>query len=160
MIKYSYNYFLLCLLVYNMPILLKTTKGGIIVKKTIKIMLASLLMCLLTSFTSLAFNEGRALITSQDNYDFERAYSYIYKDGNFAKNEWKFIAEDWYYFGEDKTSKQNTWAEIDGKWYYFDSFSRMLHDTISPDGHTLGSDGAWISTDGEAPHIQEITTNN
>ena len=122
-----------------------------------RIIVVALFMSMLTSFTGLAFNEGRALITSQDNYDFERVYSYIYEDGHFAKNEWKFIAKDWYYFGEDRASKQNTWAEIDGKWYYFDSFSRMLHDTTTPDGYYVGSDGAWVKTENGKDIILDIS---
>lgn len=112
-------------------------------KNVVKTLVITLLMSLFTSFMVFAFNEGRALITSQENYDFERAYCYVYEDGHFSKNEWKFIADDWYYFGDDKKSKQNTWSEIDGKWYYFDNFSRMLHDTTTPDGYTVGPDGAW-----------------
>lgn len=113
-------------------------------KNMIKTMTIALTMSLFTSFMVFAFNEGRALISSQDNYDYERAYCYIYENGQFAKNEWKFIADDWYYFGEDKASKQNIWAEINGNWYYFDSFSRMLHDTTTPDGYYVGTDGAWV----------------
>lgn len=76
---------------------------------------------------------------------------------DFLKNQWKQVWDNWYYFGEDEKSKYNTWAEIDGKWYYFDSFSRMLHDTSTPDGYTVGSDGAWIK-DGQV--VVETVTNN
>lgn len=118
-----------------------------------------LLMSFFASFTAFGFNEGRALITDRENYDIERVYCYIYEDGHFARNEWKFIADDWYYFKEDKASEQNAWAEIDGKWYHFDSFSKMQHDTTI-DGHKLGSDGVWVPADDEAVPVQETATNN
>jgi len=113
-------------------------------KVAVKLLVVTLLMSMFTSFMAFAYNEGRALISDRENYDNERMYCYIYEDGHFAKNEWKFVVEDWYYFGEDRASKQNTWAEINSKWYYFDNFSRMLHDTTTPDGYTVGSDGAWV----------------
>lgn len=59
-------------------------------------------------------------------------------------NQWKQVWDNWYYFDEEGVSKQNTWAEINGKWYYFDEYSIMLHDTTTPDGYYVGSDGAWV----------------
>lgn len=59
-------------------------------------------------------------------------------------NQWKQIGEYWYYFGENGKSIQSAWKEINGKWYYFDEYSIMLHDTTTPDGYYVGSDGAWV----------------
>ena len=59
-------------------------------------------------------------------------------------NEWKQVWDNWYYFGDDGKSIQSAWKEIDGKWYYFDEYSIMLHDTTTPDGYYVGSDGAWV----------------
>lgn len=74
---------------------------------------------------------------------------WFFFDNNNAKikNQWKQVNNIWYYFGEDGKSIQNAWAEIDGKWYYFDQWSIMLHDTTTPDGYYVGSDGAWIKGD-------------
>lgn len=44
------------------------------------------------------------------------------------------------------------WQEIGGKWYYFHKdtdgaalpVGAMLSNTVTPDGYTVGSDGAWI----------------
>lgn len=58
--------------------------------------------------------------------------SSIYKANQ--SNEWNM----------DATYPVNTWKEIDGKQYYFGSDGYMLHDTVTPDGYTVGSDGAWI----------------
>lgn len=51
-----------------------------------------------------------------------------------------------WYRNPDNSYPINTWKEIDGKQYYFGSDGYMLHDTITPDGYTVGSDGAWIET--------------
>lgn len=113
--------------------------------KVIKILVLSILISMSLSFMAFGISEGRTLVTPLENYDTERVYYYVYEDYHFAKNEWKYVADEWYYFGDNEKSIQNTWAEIDGKWYYFDKFSVMLHDTTTPDGYTVGSDGAWIT---------------
>lgn len=59
-------------------------------------------------------------------------------------NQWKQMGDYWYYFGENGKSIQSAWKEIDGKWYYFDEYSIMLHDTTTPDGYYVGSDGVWV----------------
>lgn len=106
------------------------------------ILAISIMLC----FSSFAL-EGMAIVKSDGKED--ARYSYYYDDGSCKKNEWIYIWDSWYYFGDDGATIQNAWAEIDGKWYYFDQWSIMLHDTITPDGYSLGSDGAMIenSTD-------------
>lgn len=42
------------------------------------------------------------------------------------------------------------WKYIDEKWYYFSeisdsSYGAMYRDTITPDGYSLGENGAWIT---------------
>lgn len=117
--------------------------------KTIKKMIfAVLIMSTVFSLTVLAARkEGMGITTVASN---EQVWKYY--TGNdtengtpeYLKNQWKQVWDNWYYFGDDGDSKQNTWAEIDGKWYYFDEWSRMLHDTTTPDGYYVGSDGAWV----------------
>lgn len=108
--------------------------------KHIKVLGMVAMMCFMCSFLSYA-SEGMTVIGGDDN---STVLQYIYEDNTYAKNQWKQAWDNWYYFGEDGKSKQNTWAEIDGKWYYFDNWSIMLHDTVTPDGYTVGSDGAWL----------------
>ncbi len=63
------------------------------------------------------------------------------------KNAWYHREYDgaWLYLDETGYTLQNTWFHdpADGKWYYFDEYCYMLHDTTTPDGYTVGSDGAW-----------------
>lgn len=120
--------------------------------KKIKVLLVvSMLISLFVAFNSFAM-EGMV----PGRYDKEVIYyRYVidheiqvedkyFTEQEFLKNQWKYVWEDWYYFGDDGVTKYNTWAEIDGKWYYFDHWSRMLHDTTTPDGYYVGADGAWV----------------
>ncbi len=59
--------------------------------------------------------------------------------------EWKQEADGrWWYQYDDGTYPQNGWAKINGKDYYFDAEGYMLANTVTPDGYTVGADGAWI----------------
>lgn len=59
---------------------------------------------------------------------------------------WVQDATGWWYRNTDGSYPVNAWKEINGKQYYFGNDGYMLHDTITPDGYTVGSDGAWIQT--------------
>lgn len=58
--------------------------------------------------------------------------------------EWKQDNTGWWYQNDDGSYPTNTWQEIDGKQYYFGNDGYMFHDTTTPDGYQVGSDGAWI----------------
>lgn len=109
-------------------------------KRTLKIITLVLLLSLFSVFTAFA-KEGMLPSASSDT---EQAYKYLNADNTLAINQWKYVWDNWYYFGEDGKSKQNTWAEIDGNWYYFDQWSIMQHDATTPDGYYVGSDGAFV----------------
>ena len=75
----------------------------------------------------------------------ERA-SYI-ENGEQVTNRWvQNIKGNWYYCGSDGYLLKDTWLHdpINGKYYYLGSDWAMLHDTTTPDGYTVGSDGAWV----------------
>ena len=63
---------------------------------------------------------------------------------------WQQNEVGYWYENEDGTWFANTWQWIDGnkdgkaECYYFDANGYMLADTITPDGYTVNSDGAWI----------------
>lgn len=59
--------------------------------------------------------------------------------------EWKQDANGWWYQNDDGSYSTNTWKEIGGKQYYFDANGYMLHDTTTPDGKQVGSDGSLVS---------------
>lgn len=118
-------------------------------KKIVGICTAMFAISMIFSFPSFAL-EGMAIVKSDGKND--ARYSYYYDDGSCKKNEWIYIWEAWYYFGDDGATIQNAWAEIDEKWYYFDQWSIMLHDTVTPDGYTVGADGAWLV---DVPQVTE-----
>lgn len=120
-------------------------KEVLFMKHIKKILCLGIVMCFMCSFLSYA-GEGMTKVGGDDN---SAVLQYINEDNTYLKNQWKQVWDNWYYFGEDGKSIQSAWAEIDGKWYYFDQWSIMLHDTITPDGYSLGADGAMIenSTD-------------
>ena len=57
--------------------------------------------------------------------------------------EWKQEGTTWKYQQDDGTYCNNGWQWIDGKCYYFDGNGYMLSNTITPDGYTVDSSGAW-----------------
>lgn len=83
-----------------------------------KIVVLSMLLSLVTSFTALA-------------------------DVGWHQDEqghWMYMQENGAYIGYG-------WKELDGKQYYFNTDGFMLSDTITPDGYYVGADGAWIPED-------------
>lgn len=116
-------------------------------KRASKLFAVILLLSLFFTFSAYGYNEGMSAVKSNSK---EQVWMYMIDIENefgmqdYLKNEWKQVWDNWYYFGEDGKSLQNTWAEIDEKWYYFDNWSIMLHDTVTPDGYTVGADGAWL----------------
>ncbi|WP_313258922.1 hypothetical protein [Lacrimispora sp.] len=71
-----------------------------------------------------------------------------YKQGEgLVTNRWvQNYKYDWYYCGEEGFLLKSTWLHdpTDGKYYYLGDDWIMLHNTTTPDGYTVGSDGAWI----------------
>ena len=63
--------------------------------------------------------------------------------GEYAKDAWHRINGKWYYFGGN-TYAVKGWNLLGGKWYYMDETTcAMLSSTRTPDGYTVGADGAW-----------------
>lgn len=120
-------------------------------RKEIKVLSLTLVICLLAAFSSNA-KEGMGVRPGPTT---EAVYKYFNEDDSIVINQWKQVWGNWYYFGKDGYSKQTTWCEIDGNWYYFDQWSVMQHDTTTPDGHAVGSDGTWITGEGEMAPILE-----
>ena len=51
----------------------------------------------------------------------------------------------WYHLGGNGVMKTSCWLRDRGKWYYLTASGAMAHDTTTPDGYTVGSDGALIN---------------
>lgn len=89
---------------------------------------------------------------------------YVKSDGRYAAGEWLnldgteywidangymatgwrlFVNGDWYYFRSSGAMAKNYWVQDNGKWFYLGGNGTMLKGTVTPDGYTLGADGAW-----------------
>ena len=68
---------------------------------------------------------------------------YCNADKSYTTNNWQYINNYWYFFDERGYMKTG-WILWNGKWYYCCENGEMLHDTTTPDGYYVGSDGAWV----------------
>lgn len=60
---------------------------------------------------------------------------------------WAYGGSDWKYINDDSTCKALEWfQDTDGFWYYLDADGNLLTDAVTPDGYTVGKDGAWLPT--------------
>ena len=79
------------------------------------------------------------------NNNGETRYKYLDGHGE-VKNRWiQNSTGNWYYAGSDGYLLKDAWFYYsnDEKWYYFGDEWAMLHDTTTPDGYYVDSDGAW-----------------
>ncbi len=68
---------------------------------------------------------------------------YCNADRSYTVNNWQYIDNYWYFF-DGNGYMVTGWIDWNGKWYYCVESGQMLHDTTTPDGYYVGSDGAWI----------------
>lgn len=100
---------------------------------------------LTVAFNIAAFAEDRRPLGENE---IRPRWQVINEDHLPIKNAWYHREYDgaWIYLDNEGLALQSTWFNdpTSGKWYYFDEYCYMLHDTTTPDGYTVGSDGAWI----------------
>lgn len=74
----------------------------------------------------------------------EEGWRYVKEDLTCPVSQWMQIEGCWYYFDE-RGYMATSWVFVDGNWYYLDPESgAMYENTVTPDGYTVGADGAWI----------------
>lgn len=67
--------------------------------------------------------------------------------GDSSAEGWEQSDEGWRYRNSDGTYAANEWLQTsDGSWYYFGSDGLMYAGTVTPDGYTVGDDGAWVES--------------
>lgn len=124
--------------------------------KNIKVILMSLAMMILMTSNVFAKSEQPIPWTDaikdvpffqmKDNTG-QEGWLYYDQGNGIAKNRWvQNHNYDWFYCGSDGYLLKSTWLHDsgDGKYYYLGDDWVMLHDTTTPDGYTVGSDGAWV----------------
>ncbi len=111
---------------------------------------------------------GQASQTAAQNTGWQKdnnGWYYIKSDGTYAAGEWLNLSDgyywidsngymargwrsfdngNWYYFRSGGLMAVNRWVEDNGKWFYVGENGALLKNTTTPDGYTVGSDGAWI----------------
>lgn len=73
-----------------------------------------------------------------------RGWWYLNPDGSYTMNNWQYIRNKWYFFDGEGYMKTG-WIQWGGKLYYCDDSGAMLASTVTPDGFTVGPDGARMN---------------
>ena len=68
---------------------------------------------------------------------------YINRDGSYPKSCWQEIDSKWYFFDENGYMKTG-WIHWNEKDYFCDETGAMLVNTVTPDGASVGEDGARL----------------
>ena len=68
---------------------------------------------------------------------------YANRDGSYPKNSWQEIGSKWYFFDENGYMKTG-WIHWNDKDYFCDETGAMLVNTTTPDGASVGEDGAKL----------------
>ncbi|OON84850.1 hypothetical protein BXO88_15310 [Oribacterium sp. C9] len=77
------------------------------------------------------------------------SWYHMSESGAMQCNAWINSGNNWYYLGPDGRMITNKEVKLSGKRYCFDENGIMLHDTYSPEGLYIGSDGAVIADEAE-----------
>lgn len=73
----------------------------------------------------------------------DEKWYYLSPDGTMTTG-WIQVNEKWYYLNPDGVMVTG-WIQLIDKWYYLSSDGSMSASTTTPDGYSVGADGAWIS---------------
>ena len=68
---------------------------------------------------------------------------YANRDGSYPKNSWQEIGSKWYFFDENGYMKTG-WIHWNDKDHFCDETGAMLVNTTTPDGASVGEDGAKL----------------
>ncbi|MGL6217158.1 MAG: hypothetical protein ACRC36_03930, partial [Lacrimispora sphenoides] len=68
---------------------------------------------------------------------------YCFDEQGYMRTGWIFDKGNWYYLNEDGSMAAGKWILCKQKWYYLTWKGTMAVNTLTPDGYTVGSDGAW-----------------
>ena len=73
----------------------------------------------------------------------EKGWWYVNRDGSYPVNNWQQIDSLWYFFDEEGYMKTG-WIHWNEKDYFCDESGAMLVNTVTPDGASVGADGAKL----------------
>ena len=71
---------------------------------------------------------------------------YSFKSDGYARqSEWYQDGVSWYYLKDSCKMARNEWVTINEKSYYFGESGAMYSNCYTPDGYWVNSDGVWVS---------------
>ena len=73
----------------------------------------------------------------------EKGWWYVNRDGSYPVNNWQQIDSLWYFFDEEGYMKTG-WIHWNEKDYFCDESGAMLVNAVTPDGASVGADGAKL----------------
>ena len=65
---------------------------------------------------------------------------------DYAKNGWKWIDREWYYFNPEGYMLTG-WVHDGDDWYYLTSDGSLLTNAYTPDGYWVDAEGEWDGLD-------------
>lgn len=99
------------------------------------------------------------MVTNGWAQDSSKRWFYLGSDGAMATNSWaKDASKNWFYLGSDGAMVTSSWVEYNGKSYYLNSGGDMAVSTKTPDGSSVDSTGAKV-TSGTQPGGQPPDSN-
>jgi hypothetical protein len=87
------------------------------------------------------------MLTNGWAQDSSKRWFYLGSDGAMATNSWaKDASKNWFYLGSDGAMVTSSWVEYNGKSYYLNSGGDMAYSTTTPDGSSVDSTGAKVTS--------------
>ena len=74
----------------------------------------------------------------------DKGWWYANRSGSYTKNDWQQIDSQWYFFDQDGYMKTG-WIQWGDKQYFCQDFGAMMVSGVTPDGFTVGEDGARVN---------------
>jgi hypothetical protein len=101
------------------------------------------------------FSNGKK-VTNSWKQDSSKQWFFLGANGAMVKNAWKQdSSKNWFFLGADGAMVANKWAQDSSKkWFYLGTDGAMVVNTVTPDGYTVGADGAW---DGKPANTTPVT---
>ena len=73
----------------------------------------------------------------------QNGWRFVHPDGSQTANNWEFINNKWYFFGENSYMATG-WVQWKELWYYMGPDGDMQTNYQTPDGHMVNGDGVMI----------------
>ncbi|MGE5627226.1 MAG: hypothetical protein ACM3X7_03815 [Solirubrobacterales bacterium] len=88
-----------------------------------------------------------AMVTNGWAQDSSKNWFYLGSDGAVVTNGWaQDSSKNWFYLGDTGIMATSSWVEYNGKSYYLNSGGDLAMNTTTPDGSTVDSTGAKVTS--------------